>query len=126
MFLSQIPVQPISSEGCPNLDLHLSSQQHVIASSSLLEACPSARSVTVTSDRGQRLNISLVSFTSGQAGQLTSYGSVKDEISGNVGELSGGGERNHHVMITVGNKAHVELARQLVTSQSNFLFDIQG
>ena len=86
----------------------------------LRDACESARTVTLSAGEGQRLNISLTRFNR-QRDQ--SYGTLRDMIWGRVVSVTSR-DRTQHLMTTAGNEAQLQLAA--LTSDTNFLLDIQG
>ena len=110
----------INDVNCEDLDLRLTSQRHVIASSVIRDACPSARTLKLSADPGQRLNISLTRFNRRPD---QSYGTLKDTISGNMADMTSR-ERTQQLMMTVANEAQLQLTA--LTSDTNFLLDVQG
>ena len=78
------------------------------------------RTVTLSAGEGQRLNISLTRFNR-QRDQ--SYGTLRDMIWGRVVSVTSR-DRTQHLMTTAGNEAQLQLAA--LTSDTNFLLDIQG
>ena len=113
-------VQQISQSACADLELHLTTKKHVIASSVIRDACPSARTLKLSADPGQRLNISLTRFNR-RPDQF--YGTLKDTISGNMADMTSR-ERTQQLMMTVANEAQLQLTA--LTSDANFLLNIQG
>ena len=116
----RVSVQPISDTSCDNLDIRLISQRHVIASSVIRDACPSARTLKLSADPGQRLNISLTRFNRRPD---QSYGTLKDTISGNMVDMTSR-DRTQQLMMTVANEAQLQLTA--LTSDTNFLVNVQG
>ena len=92
----------------------------MIASSVIRDACPSARTLKLSADPGQRLNISLTRFNRHPD---QSYGTLKDTISGNMADMTSR-DRTQQLMMTVANKAQLQLTA--LTSDTNFLLDVQG
>ena len=110
-------VQPIDRSKCGDLNIKALSSDVIVSSSTLKQACPSLRKLTLNADQGQRLNITLWNFNVG-----SSFGHLHDVISGNMAELRSD-VRHEHVMMSVGNKVEVNL--NSMTSQSNFLIEIK-
>ena len=115
LFVSALP---IDRSRCGDLNIEAQSSEVIISSSTLKQACPSLRKLTLNADQGQRLNITLWNFNVG-----SSFGHLHDVISGNMAELRSD-VRHEHVMMSVGNKVEVNL--NSMTSESNFLIEIKG
>ena len=84
------------------------------------DTCPSARTLKLSADPGQRLNISLTRFNRRPD---QSYGTLRDAISGNMADMTSR-ERTQQLMMTVANEAQLQLTA--LTSDTNFVLDVQG
>ena len=100
------------------MNIKAQSSDVILSSSTLKQACPSLRKLTLNADQGQRLNITLWNFNVG-----SSFGHLRDVISGNMAELRSD-VRHEHVMMSVGNKVEVNL--NSMTSEANFLIEMKG
>ena len=120
LVLSQI-ANEVQTTTCNDHVIQLSSASNMLASASLANTCPSLRRYTLTSDRGQRMNISLWDFNTEQS---RSHGMLRDDVSGNLADIVAHGNRYGHVMTTIGNKAELQLST--VDDDTNFLLDIKG
>ena len=100
------------------MNIKAQSSDVIVSSSTLKQACPSLRKLTLNADQGQRLNITLWNFNVG-----SSFGHLRDVISGNMAELRSD-VRHEHVMMSVGNKVEVNLNSMM--SESRFMPNIMG
>ena len=114
-------VLEIAPQTCSDEVIRLSATSNLLSSAILKSTCRSIRQLTLTSDKGQRMNVSLWDFA---ARQQLSYGTLRDEISGNTVDVTGSGNRRHRLVTTIGNTAHLQFSR--MDNSANFLLDITG